>query len=188
MVMSLTDAPWRNATIALVGNAVSLRGTQHGPLIDSHECVVRINQGAFVPLAAESTGVRTDVIMITLTGFWWDKAWMYGRSRRVARTVVGMSPRKRKVWGVDLGRFIPVYPRQWHEELLSRLGSRPSTGAMAVDLLTRTVADREQISLFGFDFWRTPTTYTGTALPAQHDPEAEERFVTSVLSSGRIYR
>jgi hypothetical protein len=37
--------------------------------IDSHDCVIRINQGAFVPLDSRSTGVRTDVLFMTLPGY-----------------------------------------------------------------------------------------------------------------------
>lgn len=188
MVMSLVDAPWRHSTVALVGNASSLRERPYGPHIDSHEVVIRINQGAFVPLTAEHTGVRTDAVFITLNGMALEKLWMWGRCRLKAPIVVAMSPKKRTVLGRDLSTIIPVYPEQWHSELHDHLGARPSTGAMAVDLLRRSVDDVSQISVYGFDFWGSPTTYTGIAKAAPHDPVAEEAFVTTTVGKDRVHR
>lgn len=185
--MATRDFPWRHQTIALVGNASSLRDSSFGPEIDAADCVIRINQGAFVPLYPESTGVRTDVLFLTLNGLAIEKAWMYLRARRKARTVVAMSPHKRRVMGIDLKHLIPVYASEWHRELHDQLGARPSTGAMAVDLLRRTVDDVSQISVYGFDFWGSPTTYTGIAQAAPHDPVAEEAFVRGSLRPGAVH-
>lgn len=170
-----------------MGNAVSLRASNAGVEIDSHDCVIRINQGAFVPLTAESTGRRTDALFMTLPGYAWDKAWMYGRGRLKASMVVAMSPKGRTFFGVDLATLIPVYPASWHRELSDTLGSRPSTGAMAIDLLAKTVDSIGSVHLFGFDFWSTPTTYTGTSKPAPHDPRAEENWARSVLRADNIH-
>ena len=188
MIKNLSTLPWLRGSVALVGNAVSLRNRDYGPAIDAADCVIRINQGAFVPLQAHSTGERTDVIFITLNGGAISKAWMYAKCRRIAGTVVGMSPKKRTVFGTDLGRVIPVYPPQWHQELHTRLGARPSTGAMAVDLLARTVDTVDNIDIYGFDFWGSPTTYTGIAQAAPHDPVAEENFVVTAVGSERVHR
>jgi hypothetical protein len=188
MVMSFEDAPWRHRTVALVGNASSLRERPYGPDIDSHDVVIRINQGAFVPLSQEHTGVRTDAVFITLNGMALEKLWMWGRCKRKAPLVVAMSPKKRTVLGVDLSKIIPVYPAQWHQDLHQKLGARPSTGAMAVDLLCRSVDDASQISIYGFDFWGSPTTYTGIAKAAPHDPVAEEKFVVDSVGEDRVHR
>ena len=174
--------------MALVGNASSLRDTAYGGAIDSADCVIRINQGAFVPLDASSTGSRTDAVLITLNGSALEKAWMYAKCRRVAHTVVAMSPKKRTVLGRDLAKLISVYPQQWHEELHTTLGARPSTGAMAIDLLARTVESVESIDVYGFDFWGSPTTYTGIAQAAPHDPVAEENYVIGVVGLDRVHR
>ncbi len=188
MIKNLEKLPWLEGRVALVGNASSLRERDYGPAIDSADCVIRINQGAFVPLTSHSTGVRTDAILITLNGSVLEKAWMYGKCRTVAGTVVGMSPKKRTVFGRDLGTLIPVYPQQWHRELHDKLGARPSTGAMAIDLLTRTVNTVENVDVYGFDFWGSPTTYTGIVQAAPHDPVAEENYVLSILGQDRVHR
>jgi hypothetical protein len=100
------DFPWRDKTISLVGNASSLWEGHFGPQIDEAECVIRINQGAFIQLYPESTGVK----------------------------------------------------------------------------------DPGQISIFGFDFWGSPTTYTGKIKAAPHDPEAEENFVRGAVKKGRVFQ
>lgn len=186
--MTAPSFPWHEQTISLVGNASSLWEGSFGPDIDRAECVIRINQGAFIPLRAASTGLRTDVLLMSLAGYAWDKVWMYSRGRRRASTVVAMTPRRRKFLGIDIKHLIPVYPVEWHAELHEQLGARPSTGAMAVDLLRRTVSDIGQISVYGFDFWGSPTTYTGIAQAAPHDPVAEERFVRGALLPGRVFQ
>lgn len=182
------EYPWRDKTIALVGNASSLWEGDYGPAIDEAQCVIRINQGAFIPLRAQSTGVRTDVLLMSLNGGSFAKAWMYARARLRAKTVVAMTPRDRKFLGIDLERLIPVYPLAWHRELHEKLGARPSTGAMAVDLLRRTVENVSQLSVYGFDFWGSPTTYTGKIKADPHDPEAEEAFVRGALLPGRVFQ
>lgn len=182
------EFPWRDTTISLVGNASSLWEGTFGPQIDQAECVIRINQGAFIQLYPESTGVRTDALLMSLNGNSLEKAWMYSRARRRARTVVAMTPRDRRFLGMDLATLIPTYPVEWHRELHELLGARPSTGAMAVDLLRRTVTSPEQISIFGFDFWGSPTTYTGKIQAAPHDPEAEENFVRGAVPQGHVHQ
>ena len=187
MIKNLSKAPWITGSVALVGNASSLHNSSLGPLIDSHDCVIRINQGAFIPLTPEATGVKTDVLFMTLPGYVWDKAWMYGRGRRKASMVVAMSPKGRTVFGIDMARLVPSYPTAWHAELSAALGGRPSTGAMAIDLLNKTVEDISTVHLFGFDFWQTPTHYTGKAQPSPHNPRAEEDFAASVFPGPNIH-
>lgn len=182
------EYPWTTSSIALVGNASSLWEGSFGAEIDGAECVIRINQGAFIELFPHSTGVRTDALLMSLNGNSIEKAWMYWRARRRADTVVAMTPKDRSFLGIDLDRLIPTYPLEWHRELHDTLGARPSTGAMAVDLLRRTVADKSQISIYGFDFWGSPTTYTGKIKAAPHDPEAEEKFVRAAVLPGRVYQ
>lgn len=182
------EFPWRDKSIALVGNASSLWEGEFGPQIDSADYVIRLNQGAFIELIPQSTGVRTDALFMSLNGNSIEKAWMYSRARLRAKTVVAMTPRDRTFLGIDLEKLIPVYPLEWHRQLHEKLGARPSSGAMAVDLLTRTVNSSEQISIYGFDFWGSPTTYTGKIQAAPHDPEAEENYVRGAVPKGHVYQ
>ena len=183
------DYPWRDKTVALVGSAESLLWSQFGPDIDAHDVVVRINQGAFAPLQSASTGLRTDYVFLTLTGgnpraklsFLW-------RARRAAaRGVVLMSEKGRTVVRVDLARFFLHYPAAWQHELIDTLGQRPSTGAMAVDLLTRTLNSPDQLDLYGFDFFRTPDIAHGRNRVVAHDPAAEENYIRGAIPSERFH-
>ena len=183
------EYPWRDRSVALVGSAESLLWSDFGPEIDAHDIVVRINQGAFAPLQAASTGLRTDYVFLTLTGgspraklsFLW-------RARRAAtRGVVLMSEKGRTVLRVDLARFFLHYPASWQRELIETLGQRPSTGAMAVDLLTRTLGSLDQLDLYGFDFFRTPDIAHGRNRVVAHDPAAEETYIRRTIPPERFH-
>ena len=183
------DFPWRHQSVALVGSAESLLWSDFGPEIDAHDVVVRINQGAFADLQASNTGLRTDYVFLTLTGgnpraklsFVW-------RARRVAtRGVVLMSEKGRTVLRIDLARFFLHYPASWQQQLIETLGHRPSTGAMAVDLLTRTLEHPDQLDLYGFDFFRTPDIAHGRNRVVAHDPAAEEAYIRGLIAPERFH-
>jgi len=181
--------PWTDQSIALVGSAQSLLATNYGPEIDSHDLVIRINQGAFAALDSESTGLRTDYVFLTLTGGTpWAKWSFIRRAQRAARKgIVLMSAKGRVVAGIDLAAFFLHYPAQWQNELIETLGHRPSTGAMAVDLLMRTVAQKKQVNLYGFDFFQTPDIAHGRNNVVQHDPESERNYILGVIASGAFH-
>lgn len=187
--MSTQTYPWRNARVALVGSAQSLLNSDFGDDIDSHDLVIRINQGAFAPLQAASTGIRTDYIFMTLTGGTpWAKLSFLRRARRAASTgVVLMSAKGREVFRVDLSRFFLHYPTAWQDELINRLGHRPSTGAMAVDLLLRTLESPELLDVYGFDFFRTPDIAHGRNRVVAHNPEVEENYIMAVVPEGHFH-
>lgn len=181
--------PWHHSRVALVGSAQSLLNSRFGPEIDSHDLVIRINQGAFADLKAESTGVRTDYLFITLTGGNNPAKWRFiRRARRVAkRGVVLMSSKGRTLFRVDLSPFFLHYPAQWHEQLISHLGHRPSTGAMAIDFLTRTMASADNLDVYGFDFFKTPDIAHGRNQVVAHNPDVEERYIRGVIAPAHFH-
>ena len=181
--------PWSAQSIALVGSAQSLLSTSYGPEIDGHDIVIRINQGACAQLDSDSTGLRTDYVFLTLTGGTpWAKWSFIRRARRAARRgIVLISAKGRVVAGVDLARFFLHYPAQWQDELIETLGHRPSTGAMAVDLLLRTVADKKQVNLYGFDFFQTPDIAHGRNNVVKHDAESERNYILGNIAPGAFH-
>lgn len=187
--MSTPNYPWRHARVALVGSAQSLLNSDFGVEIDAHDLVIRINQGAFAELQATSTGLRTDYVFLTLTGGTpWAKLSFLRRARRAATTgVVLMSAKGRAVFRIDLSRFFLHYPAAWQDELIERLGHRPSTGAMAVDLLLRTLDSPEQLDVYGFDFFRTPDIAHGRNRVVAHNPEVEENYIMAVVPDGHFH-
>lgn len=181
--------PWEQGTVALVGSAQSLRDSHFGEQIDSHDWVVRLNQGAFAANDPRSTGLRTDFLFITLTGGggWKTAQFLWKTVRLAEKTVVIMSPKKRSIFRIDMTPFFPSYPPEWHEELHRQLGARPSTGAMAVDLLLRTMTDVSRLDVYGFDFFRTPDIAHGRNRVVAHDPSVEEAYIRGVIPPAQFH-
>ena len=181
--------PWESGSVALVGSAQSLRNSHFGHDIDSHDWVIRLNQGVFAADDDRSTGLRTDFVFITLTGGggWKTARFLWRAMRASAKTVVIMSPKSRAIFRVDMTKFFPSYPPAWHQELHQRLGSRPSTGAMAVDFLMRTMSDTSQLNVYGFDFFRTPDIAHGRNRVVAHDPSVEEEYIRGVVPLAQFH-
>lgn len=181
--------PWSVGTIALVGSASSLLNSSFGTDIDSHDWVIRINQGAFAAHHPESTGVRTDFLFLTLTGGSVSAKLSFLRRGMAAtkKSVVIMSPKQRTILGIDTSWFFPSYPPQWHSELHEKLGARPSTGAMAVDFLQRTAETPDSVDLYGFDFFVTPDIAHGRNRVVAHDPGVEEAYIRGVIDPSHFH-
>jgi len=181
--------PWANARVALVGSAQSLENSDFGPAIDAHDLVIRINQGAFANLKPHNTGVRTDYLFMTLTGGTNTAKWSFIRRGQKAakKGVVLMSSKGRTLFRLDLTPFFLHYPATWHEDLITTLGHRPSTGAMAVDLLTRTMSDPDTLDVYGFDFFKTPDIAHGRNNVVAHDPGVEEDYIRGLIPAHRFH-
>jgi hypothetical protein len=187
--MSRKKTPWTTGSVALVGSAESLRYSTFGQDIDSFDHVIRINQGAFATLDATSTGLRTDWVFLTLTGTGTrDRLGFLFRARKVSKGVALMSPLRRRVARVDLGAFFPHYPDQWFAELEKRLGSRPSSGAMALDYLVRTMNDPTTLHLYGFDFFATPDIAHGRNNIPNHNPDAERDYFFDTIDGAHFHQ
>jgi hypothetical protein len=187
--MGRKKTPWTTGSVALVGSAESLRYSTFGKDIDSYDHVIRINQGAFATLDADSTGLRTDWVFLTLTGRGtWERLGFLRRARKVSKGVALMSPLRRRVARVDLGLFVPHYPDQWFSELEQRLGSRPSSGAMALDYLVKTMDDPTALHLYGFDFFATPDIAHGRNNIPNHNPDAERDYFFDTIDAARFHQ
>jgi len=181
--------PWANARVALVGSAQSLENSDFGPAIDAHDLVIRINQGPFANLKPHNTGVRTDYLFMTRTGVTSTAKWSFIRRGQKAakKGVVLMSSKGRTLFRLDLTPFFLHYPATWHEDLITTLGHRPSTGAMAVDLLTRTMSDPDTLDVYGFDFFKTPDIAHGRNNVVAHDPGVEEDYIRGLIPAHRFH-
>jgi hypothetical protein len=156
-------------SVALVGNAESLLEAQTN--IDAHDIVVRMNRGFLVKNEVNTIGKRTDVLLTS--GLM--KAKDFDLFFAECPYVVWMSPKKRESLSDSQRRMLYFYPLNWWDDLCRELGHRPSTGCMGIDLFTRIVGTGE-VHLYGFDFWRTPTSYSNRIRPGPHNPTAEEAF------------
>lgn len=159
----------RGKSVALVGNAQSLLNARTD--IDAHDVVVRMNRGFLVKNRVNTIGKRTDILLTS--GL--IKAKEFDLFLAEAPYVIWMSPNERETLSTSQLNRLYFYPLDWWDELTSELGHRPSTGCMGIDLFTRIVG-RGAVHLYGFDFWRTPTSYSNRIRPGHHNPTAEEAF------------
>ena len=129
-------------SVALVGNARALAGTDQGGDIDAHDLVARINR-APMPSPA-SHGTRTDWLLLAT------RLPATERARLHPARILWMShKRKRLDYAIATSPGFYLHPLEDHARLARVLGAPPSTGAMAVDLLLQSRLAR--LDLYGFD-------------------------------------
>lgn len=174
------EALFRGRSVALVGNARSLLDKPQSG-IEDRQVVVRINRGFESAGARPWIGTRTDVLLVSsgardeIDG-WFDQA----------PAIVYMSPNFReKAPKRAAGRTL-FYPVRWWEELRDAVGARPSTGCMGIDMISRVLGAGE-LHLYGFDFWRSETSYSGENRPGPHSPGAEEQFARRRVRAENIH-
>jgi hypothetical protein len=158
--------------IALVGNAASLFEVYHP--IDLHEVVVRLNKGVFLSEQQSArAGGRTDVLIVSrLRGPEYFAA---------APHLVWASPKLRETIPESESSRMYFYPLERWQILHELLKARPSTGCMAVDLICH-LKRKGRLTLYGFDFWKSPTFYTGKIRPGIHSPRSEERIIRKMMT------
>lgn len=162
-------------SIALVGNAASLFEGHHR--IDDHDVVIRMNRGPFVLGDEGRAGTRTDILLVS--------RFRGEEYLSAAPHVVWMTPKYRKKLKPAEVQRLYFYPPAWWQEVVDQVGSRPSTGCMGIDLVSR-LAGPGRIHLYGFDFWKSPTTYTGEIRPGPHSPDSEETFARTRIRPEQI--
>jgi hypothetical protein len=167
--------------VVLVGNASSLRIAP----IDTFEVIVRINAGALHAATHPGLATRTDILL--LSGLKMAKRLdREMRKVQAPRLTVFMSEANRAYMPDRLRAAMTFYPVEWWHALHAEIGALPSTGCMGIDLLTRLAAGGE-VHLYGFDFWRSPTSYNGRLKIGPHDPVAEEAFARRRIPAERIH-
>jgi len=160
--------------IALIGNARSLGDRPHGAEIDAADLVIRLNR-APMPAPA-SHGTRTDVLALAVRI----------DAERLASLdpalTLWMSPkRKRLPWHVATRPGFALPPRDTFLRLRAQFGAPPTTGLMMIDLLQQSPA--AQVTLYGFDFFATPSlTGRRTAAQVPHDFATERSYTDSLIA------
>ena len=162
-------------SVALVGNASSLFDKPRN--IDAHDVVVRINNGPFSEDERGRAGRRTDVLLVS---------GMRGEKYLdCAPHVTWMTPKGRdKLTPAEASRMY-FYPEEWWTELFREIGDRPSTGCMGIDMLSRLIGPGA-LYLYGFDFWKSPTWYTGKIHLGPHNPSSEEVYARRQIPASHI--
>lgn len=152
----------RCITCAVVGNSANLRGSRYGPLIDSHEIVIRINRGVtrgfekdvgtktthrvMYPESATDLDDNTHLVLVPfkMQDFeWLMKAFTIGfRGRSYAPIKSMIKANKDLIMVVN-----PGFMKYVHEVWLRNKGSYPSTGFMTL-ILSLHICD--EVDVFGY--------------------------------------
>lgn len=164
-------------TVALVGNSRALSECSHGADIDTHDIVIRCNRAPI--FHTRSHGAKTDWIA-TSAEIPESLPAVKGASH-----ILWMSPRRDRMplWLLRFPRLF-VNPPENNRALAARIGARPSTGMMAIDLLMRSQCAR--IDLYGFDFFQSQSVSGHqTKASAPHDFDGEEALVRAWAEQDR---
>jgi hypothetical protein len=147
--------------VAMVGNAGALLDSSHGAAIDAHDTIVRFNRG-FVRVPA-SQGKRTDLAAIACK-------MPYGEIARFgAPPVLWLAAGPGLMSSSFLahaGAMAVNPPSQWAAAAALLDGKRPSSGLLMLQLL-RSHFRPSAVTLFGFDWKRSPTYYENPDDPRQ---------------------
>ena len=158
----ITDC-MRGKSVAVVGNAKSLFDRNYGKEIDGHDFVIRFN-GGFIT-KPECQGTKTNLLILAIeldekdidsfgAEFVINRCTMYKNKSRVQGSI---DERER----VRLKHFF---------------GAQASTGFMAVDMCVNA-AECKSITLYGFDWERTPTFYNPDGYVTKHKYSREEEVI-----------
>jgi len=160
-----------NKSIAVVGNAQSLFDTEYGTLIDSHDIVCRLNKGTKA-LSRISHGNKLDVVFASrwyLVKYFYKKYIIKHNAYTDVKFIM-CSRQGRTDLTHTIKQDIWYYPLDRYSEFKGKvLGlskkQGPSTGIMALDIIS--YARPKSVSIFGFDWKKTPTFYD---LERTHEP------------------
>lgn len=166
---------FENKRVAVVGNASSLFGKNYGQLIDSHDVICRINKG-IVDIPEESHGSCIDVL-----------AFSHYATVRKACAALDYPPQKfihcsnkhrgRSSQMLEESK-LTFYPEDRWNLLKEKLGinkrQSPTTGISLLDYIS--TCDPGLVSIFGFDWKKTPTFYMPNVKHEPHNYKAEKRY------------
>lgn len=160
--------------VAIVGNARALAEGRHGEAIEAADIVIRMN-AAPIPDQA-SHGRRTD---------WLCTSVPLGQdiiAARNPRRIVWVTPRRKRLsYRLASDPRFALYPARRAGALAERLGSRPTTGLMVIDLAIASAA--RSVTLWGFDFFATQSlSGRRTAADVPHDFGAEAAHVAALIA------
>ena len=158
--------------VTIIGNAQS--GLNSLNDVDSHEVVIRLNKG--FPRGKElALGGRTDVLCLSLALTQAEIEENYGNPK----FIVWCTP-KHELMNDYLKKVAILYPQEAWDYLYKELLARPSTGCMAVAMASNALG----VTLYGFDFWKSPNWYTNTIHIAKHCPTAEKQLISEIVADG----
>lgn len=177
---------FKNKRVALVGNAKSLVNSNYGELIDSHDVVCRINKGyhmipPFNDVYLTSHGSKIDILFLNLIK-------TLGLSERFDNLTKFIQTGSEIVQEEYLSLVDGTILNSDLTELQKHFTQKPSTGIRALWILA-SISDVKEISVFGFDWKKTPSFWhlRHDKSAYEHDFEEEKTFCeTYFLTDNRI--
>ena len=171
---------FENKTVAVVGNAQSLKSKNYGKEIDSHDVVVRINRGISASdMHTNSFGKKTNVWMFNLYN---DKLKSFHSSLSIDNKYYKMQMNYDK----NNRNFDYSYPKEYYLELFSYFDpKKPTTGIRCLHYISK--CNPKSVDVYGFDWKETPTFYDRYANDSQHDYAKEKEYCINHFFSNGLF-
>jgi len=174
----------KNKSICLVGNAKSMLGNGRGEWIDSHDIVLRMNQGFPSEAHAKDIGLRMDIWACgLLTPHYPILSYVDQYDPKI---ITWLSAYSNKNMPLQMAEKTHTADMDFFIECGENLnGHRPSTGMLHVELFSRKIPFKK-LSIYGFDFFRTPEFYRGHVVTAKHQPAIEREHFMQLIKKKNI--
>jgi len=161
----------KGKNVAIVGNAKSLFDYTDGKAIDGADFVIRFNRG-FVT-RPECQGTRTDLLILAIE-----------LSNELIDSYNAKYVVNRCTMRVNKERAIGCFEKRTKVAMRKFLGAKPSSGYIAIDFCL--AAGVNSITLFGFDWEKTPTFYNPKEYKSPHAYKTEESEIRFYVKQGKI--
>lgn len=159
----------KSASVAIVGNSEKILGQNYGAEIDGHDIIIRFNKG-WPDRNPAALGSRTNYLFLacTLTN---RELEHFGNCKTIRRSSLCQNMCNYSLGSQD-------------RRQLKQGSSQPSTGFIAINLAL--AADAKKISLFGFDFFKSPTYYNEPNYKTLHNGFMEAQKVLEYQKYGLL--
>lgn len=161
----------KDKNVAIVGNAKSLFDYKDGSEIDKADFVIRFNKGFITK--PESQGTRTDLLILAIE-----------MSNELIDSFHAKYVVNRCSMRVNKERAMGFFEKRIKLAFKQLFGAKPSSGYIAIAFCL--FAEAKSITLFGFDWERTPTFYNPKEYKSPHAYSKEEKAVRNFVESGRV--
>jgi hypothetical protein len=177
--------------VALVGNSRKVLGKAFD--VDAHDVVIRMNGAWKLPKKLQAS-VGNRIHLMCMSGH---KKEIDSIVKAVPLTM-WMSPKNRDLLSEETKKLIHFYPIESWEELFKKIGSRPSTGCMAVNMISDIIGEGH-LTLYGFDFFEGDSWHTRYSWKERfkilfgqdiytnpHNGQKEAEYIKSVLPASQF--
>ena len=167
---------FKNKDVAIVGSAASLFNNKLGKQIDKHEIVVRINRGILVK-DESSQGKRTDIWAIgqpkTVEDLFDSVKYKHNFHLSHKGRFYVHSGKKTKESHPKIEYYLPMNILNKLRKKLKH--NKPSSGLMAAHYICECAP--KTLTLYGFDWKKTPTWYYEETSYQPHDWKLEKQYI-----------